>query len=198
LREKGLCVTILRPKSFVGPERLGVFALLYDWAHDGKNFPILGKGQNLYQLLDVEDLCGAIYIAATGDREKVNDTFNIAAKVFRTLSIDFQAVLDNAGYGKHIRAIPAGPAIMALKLLEKLKLSPLYQWIYETVDKESFVSIEKAERELGYSPKFSNKDALLRNYEWYCQNLSRFKNTSGTSHTVPWSQGALKVAKVFF
>lgn len=37
-REKGMCIPIIRPKSFVGPERLGVFALLYDWAKDGKNF----------------------------------------------------------------------------------------------------------------------------------------------------------------
>ncbi len=34
-RRKGMCVLILRPKSFVGPERLGVFALFYDWAKDG-------------------------------------------------------------------------------------------------------------------------------------------------------------------
>ena len=34
-RAKGMCVPIIRPKSFVGPERLGVFALLYDWAKDG-------------------------------------------------------------------------------------------------------------------------------------------------------------------
>jgi len=31
-RAAGLCVPILRPKSFIGPERLGVFAMLYDWA----------------------------------------------------------------------------------------------------------------------------------------------------------------------
>lgn len=198
LRDKGLCVPILRPKSFVGPERLGVFALLYDWAHDGKNFPILGKGQNLYQLLDVEDLCDAIYLAATGDREKVNDTFNIGAEKFETLLIDFQAVLDRAGFGKRIKTVPSGPVIFGLKVLEALRLSPLYQWIYETVDKESFVSIEKAQKQLGYSPRFSNKDALIRNYDWYCSNLARFENKSGTSHTVPWSQGALKVAKAFF
>ena len=53
-RRKGLCVPILRPKSFVGPERLGVFALLYDWACDGRHFPLPGSGNNLYQLLDVE------------------------------------------------------------------------------------------------------------------------------------------------
>jgi nucleoside-diphosphate-sugar epimerase len=27
-----MCVTVIRPKSFIGPERLGVFALFYDWA----------------------------------------------------------------------------------------------------------------------------------------------------------------------
>jgi nucleoside-diphosphate-sugar epimerase len=48
-RQKGMCVTIIRPKSFVGPERLGVFALLYDWAKDGKGFPMIGSGNNRYQ-----------------------------------------------------------------------------------------------------------------------------------------------------
>jgi nucleoside-diphosphate-sugar epimerase len=197
-RQKGMCVPILRPKSFVGPERLGVFALLFEWANEGKNFPLLGDGKNLYQLLDVEDLCDAIYLSATGDREIVNDTFNIGAKEFKSLANDFQSVLDYAGYGKKIRNFPARPVIVGLKVLEKLKLSPLYEWIYETASTESFVSIEKAEKVLGYAPKYSNKDALLRNYEWYCKNLSRFKNKSGTSHTVPWSQGALRLAKIFF
>lgn len=197
-REKGMCVPILRPKSFVGPERLGVFALLYEWAYEGKNFPLLGSGKNKYQLLDVEDLCQAIYLAATGSEEKVNDTFNIGAKEFTTLKQDFQSVLDYAGYGKRIRSLPARPVILVLQLLEKLRLSPLYEWIYETVATESFVSIEKAEKVLGFEPKYSNKDALLRNYEWYKRNLARFKNKSGTSHTVPWSQGALRFAKVFF
>src|SRR5918993_651256 len=43
-RAKGLTVPIIRPKSFVGPERLGVFALLYDWAYTGHNFPMIGTG----------------------------------------------------------------------------------------------------------------------------------------------------------
>src|SRR5690606_40076794 len=38
-RQRGLCVPIIRPKSFIGPERRGVFALLYDWAKDGRGVP---------------------------------------------------------------------------------------------------------------------------------------------------------------
>lgn len=197
-RKKGMCVPIVRPKSFVGPERLGVFALLYDWAKDGKNFPMIGNGKNRYQLLDVEDLCDAIYLAATGDREKVNDTFNIGAKVFTTMKQDYQAVLDRAGKGKHIIGFPAKPAIMALRLLEAMKLSPLYKWVYETAGTDSFVSIEKAERILGYKPKYSTADAMVRNYDWYIAHMHEFENASGVSHRVPWSQGVLKVLKVFF
>lgn len=197
-QKKGMCVPILRPKSFIGPERLGVFALFYDWAKDGKGFPAIGSGKNLYQYLDVEDLCEAIYLTATGDCSKVSDIFNIGAKEFSTVKEDFQAVLDYAGHGKKVRPFPAMPMILALRVLDTFRLSPLYKWVYETVSKDSFVSIEKAERVLGYKPKFSNKDALIRNYQWYLDNVESFQQSSGISHRVPWKQGVLKFAKVFF
>jgi nucleoside-diphosphate-sugar epimerase len=197
-RSRGICVPILRPKSFVGPERLGVFALFYDWAKDGKNFPMLGNGNNRYQLLDVEDLCEAIYLAASLESDRVNDIFNIGAKEFTTMKEDYQAVLDHAGYGKRIVPLPAGPAIWTLRILEKMKISPLYKWVYETASKDSFVSIEKAEEILGFKPVYSNKEALVRNYQWYLENLRQFESTSGISHRVPWKQGILKIAKLFF
>lgn len=198
-RSKGLCVPIIRPKSFIGPERLGVFALFYDWAHTGHNFPIVGNGRNLYQYLDVEDLCDAIYLCSTLPRERVNDVFNIGAKVFGTMRDDFQAVLDYAGHGKRVIPFPvAGLAVWALRILEAFKLSPLYKWVYETAYKDSFVSIEKAERVLGYAPRYSNKDALIRNFVWYVDNLPKFRHASGVSHRVPWDQGIWKIVKALF
>ena len=71
---------------------------------------------------------------------------------------------------------PAAPMIWVLRFLEALKLSPLYKWVYETMSKESFVSIEKAERVLGYSPRYSNREALIRNYEWYLDHLDQFED----------------------
>ncbi|MCB1309186.1 MAG: NAD-dependent epimerase/dehydratase family protein [Leptospiraceae bacterium] len=197
-RTRKMIVPIIRPKSFIGPERLGVFALFYDWAQDGRGFPMLGNGKNRYQLLDVEDLCDAIYLAATKPAARANDTFNIGAREFKTMKEDFQAVLDEAGFGKKIRTFPAGPLVFVLKILEKLGLSPLYKWVYETASTDSFVSIEKAEKKLGYKPRFSNQDALVRNYRWYLENMNQFQNSDGISHRVPWKQGALKLAKVFF
>ncbi|GIV83391.1 MAG: epimerase [Candidatus Roseilinea sp.] len=197
-RQKGMCIPIIRPKSFIGPERLGVFALLYDWARDGRGFPVLGNGKNRYQYLDVEDLCEAIYLCCTLPCEQTNDTFNIGAKEFGTVAEDFQAVLDYAGHGKKVRPFPAAPMIWGLRILEGLRLSPLYKWVYETIAKDSFVSIEKAERVLGFKPKYSNKDALLRNYQWYLDNYEKFADKSGVSHRVPWKQGVLGIVKRFF
>nr|MBA3454393.1 NAD(P)-dependent oxidoreductase [Deltaproteobacteria bacterium] len=170
---------------------------MYEWAREGRDFPILGAGSNRYQLLDVEDLCTAIELAGTLPAAVASDTFNIGAAEFTTLREDFQAVFDAAGHGRNIRGLPIAPALWALRILERVKLSPLYPWIYETVTEDSFVSIDKARTQLGWEPKHSNKAALVRNYDWYCMNADRL-GTAGVTHRVPWKQGALGLAKLAF
>jgi nucleoside-diphosphate-sugar epimerase len=128
----------------------------------------------------------------------VNDTFNIGAEEFTTMKEDYQAVLDEAGFGKKIRGFPASPVIWGLRILEALHLSPLYKWVYETAAKDSFVSIDKAKSVLGWKPRYSNKDALIRNYRWYLENKHAFAGASGVSHRVPWKQGVLGFVKLFF
>jgi nucleoside-diphosphate-sugar epimerase len=197
-RRDGLCVPILRPKTFVGPERLGVFELLYNWAYEGRNFPVLGSGDNRYQLLDVEDLCEVISLCCTRDRDVVNDTVNVAADEFGSMRDSVQAVLDRAGHGAHVVALPAAPCTLALRLLERLHLSPLYPWIYATASKDSFVSIERLKQRLGFRPRYSNRAALIRNYDWYVAHRSDFEGKTGVTHRVPWSHGALGLAKYLF
>jgi nucleoside-diphosphate-sugar epimerase len=197
-RLKDLCVPILRPKSFVGPERLGAFELLYDWAYEGRNFPVLGSGNNRYQLLDVEDLCEAIDLCASSDPKLANETFNVAAKEFGSMRDNFQAVLDRAKHGKRVVTLPAYTSIWILKALEFFHLSPFYKWIYETAARESFVSIEHIENKLKFIPRYSNRDALIRNYDWYVAHRDQIGHKSGTSHRVVWRKGALRLAKLLF
>ena len=111
---------------------------------------------------------------------------------------DYQAVLDRAGFGKRIVPLPAAPAIWTLRVLERLRLSPLYSWVYETACEDSYVSIERAQRVLGFRPRYSNREALLRNFEWYLAQRDHFARQSGISHRVPWKQGILRIAKAFF
>ena len=190
--------TIFRPKSFIGPERLGVFALLFDWASTGHHFPIPGQGKNRYQYLDVDDLCQAIWLSLCASPEVSNDTFNVGAENFGTFRGDFQTVLNHAGFGKQVVPVPAMPLILVLRALDKLGLSPLYPWVYETAIKDSYVSIDKAKENLNFRPRYSNAEALIRNFDWYLANRVSFEGLSGVSHRVPWKQGALSLARVFF
>ena len=107
-------------------------------------------------------------------------------------------MLDEAGFGRRIVPVPKAFAIAALKTAEFLKLSPIYQWVYETAGKDSSVSIERARLELGFRPRFSNIDALITNFAWYKKNRNRIEGGAGTSHRTAWRQGALGLIKHLF
>lgn len=194
-RGAGMCVPIVRPKTFIGTGRLGVFQILYDWIKDGKHIPIIGDGTNRYQLLEVEDLVDAIYLLATAAKDKVNDTFNVGAERFNTMREDLGSLCDFAGTGARVMATPAWLVKPTLQLFEVMKLSPLYKWVYGTADKDSFVSVEKIEATVGWSPRHSNAEALIRSYRWYFDHHRALDQKTGITHRVAWNQGILKIIK---
>jgi nucleoside-diphosphate-sugar epimerase len=187
--------TIVRPKTFIGPERLGVFEILFDWIREGRLIYILGQGHNRYQLLAVEDLVDAIMRAATVP-EAGRQTFNVGATEFGTVRSDLQALIDHAGSTSRLRPVPVKPAELSLRALELLKLSPLAEWHYKTAHKDSFVDTARAQSVLGWQPRLSNKEALAGTYDWYLANRGRVGG-AGVTHRVPWNQQALGLLKRF-
>lgn len=198
-RRKGLTVSVLRPKTFIGTYRLGVFEILFDWIKDGKKIPVIGNGKNRYQLLDVDDLVEAIYLLLfEKNKRKINKTFNIGAGKFNTVGTDLQGLFDYASSGSKILKTPAFFVKKTLWLFEKMKLSPLYRWVYDTADKDSFVSIDLLTKTLNWHPRYSNTEALIKAYSWYQKNYKKIKTKSaGITHTTGWKQGILGVIKKF-
>jgi nucleoside-diphosphate-sugar epimerase len=189
---RGLDVVVIRPKTFVGPERLGVFEILFDWIREGKRIPILGDGSNRYQLLAVEDLVDAVVRASTapvGGR-----AFNVGAASFGTVRDDLQALIDHAGSGSRLWPVPVRPTELTLRALELAHLSPLAEWHYRTAHKDSFVAIERAREELGWEPRLSNAETLCATYDWYLAHLAEMRE-AGMTHRVPWDQQALGLLK---
>jgi nucleoside-diphosphate-sugar epimerase len=192
LGRRGLDVVVIRPKTFIGPERLGVFEILFDWIRDGRRIPILGDGGNLYQLLAVEDLVDAV-VRAFG-APVAGTALNVGAGAFGTVRDDLQALIDHAGSGSRLRPVPVAPAEISLRALERAHLSPLAEWHYKTAHKDSFVSIERARELLGWEPRLSNAETLCATYDWYLAHLDEMRG-AGTTHRVPWNQQALGVLK---
>ena len=196
---EGLCrvaaveTTIIRPKTFIGPERLGVFEILFDWIREGRRIYTLGKGYNHYQLLGVEDLVDAI-VRAGHEPKAARETFNVGATEFGTVRSDLQALIDHAGSSSRLQPIPVKPAELALRGLELMRVSPLAEWHYKTAHKDSFVDVTKAQQLLGWQPRLSNRDALIETYDWYLGNRERV-GPAGVTHRVPWNQQALGLLK---
>ena len=190
---RGLECVILRPKTFIGPERLGVFEILFDWIREGRRIYVLGDGANHYQLLAVEDLVEAIVLAAR-KRAAAGETLNVGAKEFGTVRSDLQALIDHAGSSSRITPVPAKPSEVILRGLELARLSPLVEWHYKTAHRDSFVDVARAEQVLGWKPRLSNADALIETYDWYLAHRHELAD-GGVTHRVPWNQRALGVLK---
>ena len=189
-RAKGLHVGILRCKTFLGPGRLGVFEILFDWIRRGKRIYTLGKGNNRYQLLDVQDLVDGIILAA--QTPAGNDDYNLGADRFGTIKQDLQTVIQHAGTSSRVTALPRRTSKFLLFVLDKLRLSPLTRWHYGTMDRESYVEITKATTKLGWHPRRSNSETLVDSYDWYIEHLASIEGKTGTTHTVAWNQRALR------
>lgn len=200
-RDKGMILPILRPKTFLGPHRLGIFAMLFEWADEGRHFPLIGGGRYRSQMLDVEDLVNVVEAVMTLPDATVNDVFNVAAAEFTTLRDDFQAVLDEAGHGRRVIALPAAPAIAVLRALEISGVSPVYKRLIYKLSRDAYVDTTKAEDVLGRRPNVSSREAIVRTFRWWQSQRhtnTRQSGATGRTSREPWKQGALRLAKGIF
>jgi len=194
--KQGLSINIIRPKTFLGPERLGVFELWFEAIYTGKKVFILGNGKNLYQLLAVSDVVDAIEKMLIS--KVYNETFNIGAKEFKTWQKDLGAVIAYAKSNSRIFGFPVLPSQIILGILEKLNLSPIAPWHYKTIAVPSYVSVAKAEKLLQWHPKKSNSELLIESYKWYEKHRAEVLGRVGIGHRVGWNFKALNLVKRFF
>jgi nucleoside-diphosphate-sugar epimerase len=197
-RAEGMCVPILRPKTFLGPRRMGLFAMLFEWAEEGHNFPLPDGGRTLTQMCATEDVADAALTLLDAPEQAANDTYNIAAADFGTLGDAFQAVLDEAGHGKRVVSIPSRPAMALLQALSAVRLSPVYRRLVHKLTADSYVSIERARDRLGFQPRYSNREAILSAYDWWRTNRDTAGRGTGRTSDDPWRQRALALAKAVF
>jgi nucleoside-diphosphate-sugar epimerase len=192
-REAPLDTVILRPTAFVGPGRLGVFGLLFDWIREGRRIYTLGHGTNRYQLLAVEDLVEALSLAA--ERPVAGGLFNLGATRFGTVADELGALIRRAVSGSRVTPLPAGPARVVLAGLSLARLSPLAPWHYRSADRDFSVDVSRAERTLGWMPQHSNGEALWRSYEWYIEHRAELGSEHRPTHRAPWREKALGLAR---
>lgn len=191
-RAKGLDVSIIRPRTIVGPGRLGIFQILFEWIRTGAPIYLINGGRNRLQLVGLDDLVEVSLLL----KDKGNfEDFNIGAEKFTTLREDLEALIQHASTSSKIVSIPGFLARPALAALDFLNLSPFVDLHYKTIDKDFYFDVTKAKRILGWQPKESNRDCLIKAYDWYLENSKSIDKDFGTTHRKAVKKGILSILR---
>lgn len=191
-RARGLNVSIVRPRTIVGPGRLGIFQILFEWIRKGSPVYLINGGKNKLQLIGMDDLVEvSLLLKDKGDFED----FNIGAENFTTLREDLEALIKHAGTASRIISFPGFLARPALAALDFLNLSPFVDLHYKTIDKDFYFDISKAKRMLQWQPKESNQACLIKAYDWYLENSESIDKNFGTTHRKAVKKGILSILR---
>lgn len=195
VRDHGLDVTIIRPRTILGHGRLGIFQILFDWVEEGRKIPVLGKGDNVYQFVHADDLAEACINAADRHGPAV---YNVGAERFGTMRETLEALCAHARTGSTVYSLPMGLAVAAMKVTSALRLSPLGPYHSLMYGRSLYFDITRAKAELNWQPRWSNAEMICQSYDWYRSHKEQIERWAGKSlHRSAVKQRILALVKQF-
>jgi nucleoside-diphosphate-sugar epimerase len=184
-RSNGLRISNLRPRTLIGTGRLGLLDVIFPRIRDGRRVPVFGDGNNRLQLCDAQDFADA---AVSAVRKRANADYAIGAEVFGTVREDMQELIRRVGSSSKVAGVPVPLIHSVVRPLQAVGRSPFTEWHYKTAFVPFYCDISPAKRDLDWSPRFSNADALERSYRYF---ESRDGAVVGESAHLNHLQGAL-------
>jgi nucleoside-diphosphate-sugar epimerase len=176
---RGLDVTVIRPRTIMGHGRLGIMQILFEWIREGKNIPVLGRGDNLYQFVHADDLADAAVRAAARSGPA---TYNIGAEKFGTMRETLEGLVRHAGTGSKVVSVPVAPAVALMNLTSRAGISPLGAYHSLMYGRSMYFALDKAKRELSFTPRFGNVEMFCESYDWYIRHRDEVLGRHGASH----------------
>jgi nucleoside-diphosphate-sugar epimerase len=176
---RGLDVTIIRPRTIMGHGRLGIMQILFEWVRQGRNIPVLGRGDNVYQFVHGDDLAAACLLAA---ERRGSATYNVGAERFGTMRETLEALCEHAGTGSRVVSVPASAAIGVMRLTSGARISPLGAYHALMYGRSMYFDLRRTKAELGWSARFSNQEMFCQSYDWYLAHRDAVLSQRGASH----------------
>jgi nucleoside-diphosphate-sugar epimerase len=187
---RGLDVTIIRPRTIMGHGRLGIMQILFEWVRQGRNIPVLGRGDNQYQFVHADDLADAAIAAAA---RPGSTTYNVGAEKFGTMRDTLEGLVRHARTGSKVVSVPMAPAVAMMKVSSRAGVSPLGAYHSLMYGRSMYFDLAKTKGELGWSPKFGNVEMFCDSYDWYLRHRDEVLSRHGASHhRSPVKQGVLR------
>jgi nucleoside-diphosphate-sugar epimerase len=154
-------LAIIRPRTIIGPDRGGIFDLMFRWIQKDSPIFTIGRGDNKFQFIHVEDLIDFVVLA---NRKRLEGTFNVGTDRFDSLNSMYFNLIDYANSKSRVVHLPAQVSIPLLGILENLGVSPLAPWHYKTFHLPFHFDVSPL-IELGWQPKYSNDEMFRSAYD---------------------------------
>ena len=192
LIDNGVNLAIIRPRTILGTGRLGIFQILFEWIYQGKNIPVLGKGDNLYQFVHALDLASACIAAG---EKKINGIYNIGAKEFCSMREALEGVIKHANTKSKVVGVNKSLAKACMNITSSLGLSPLGSYHSLMYGESMYFDISNAIKDLDYAPIYSNEKMFQESYDWYLKNRDKILSgiLHGSGHQSKLRQGILSL-----
>lgn len=187
-----ICFFAVRPRTVLGPGRLGIFQILFSWIRESRSVYVLGSGNNVFQFVHALDLVEAVLLMV--ERGKPGN-YNVGTDRYGTLREALERLILRAGSRSRVRSLPERPAVVLLAALNALRLCPLGP--YHLLAYSKSIAFDLAPlHALGWKPRYGNDEMLWESYESFLLGNHRPGGTSASSpHRSPVKQGILKLLK---
>lgn len=186
-------VTIFRCPTIMDAGRLGLLAILFEFIDEGRKVWIVGDGSNRYQFIYAQDLIDACMKAIS---HKGSGLYNIGSDDVVTFREMYEYVIKKANTKARIAFLPKGPALLAMKIAHKLRMSPMGPYQYRMIASNFVFDTQKIKKELGWKPTLKNEEMLYKAYEYYHNNLEEIKSRGEVSaHRQPAKMGIIRLLK---
>lgn len=178
-REKGMNITIFRPRMIIGPGRLEILENLFRLIDANLPVPLIGNGTNHYQFISVFDCVSAILCAV--EKGVPSSSYNLGSKDPLTVNKLLGELITASGSKSFLLKTPAGLLKRTLAILDILGFPLLDPEQYLIADETCVLDVSKGERELGWQPRYRDEDMLVAAYEDYRSTKSaRGSRSPGT------------------
>jgi nucleoside-diphosphate-sugar epimerase len=189
--DRGLDVTIIRPRTILGHDRLGIFQVLFELVRRGRAVYVLGRGDNRYQFVHADDLADACIRAGEHLGPAV---FNVGAERFGTMREALEALVRHAGTGSAVRSLPMKPTEKLMEITSLFGLSPLGPYHSLMYGREMYFDLAPVKTALGWRPLRSNEEMLIESYDYYLRHRDEILRRRGASrHRSPIAFGLLRL-----
>ena len=171
--ERGLNTVVLRPCAIYGPGDPGRFRLLFQRVASGR-FPMFGPGTVRYHTVFIDNFMDALILAMEED-DSSGGTYLVADEECLSIEQLVKEVARAINVSVRIFHLPLTPLVIAGHVMERSckpfgVSPPIFSRRVDWYRHNRAFNVELAKQELGYKPRVSLREGLLRTASWYREN----------------------------